>query len=439
MPKLDGRIKFFESKSMSNSSFSPPLLFGEPASEYNKIDGVFVGTLDKRAPENDKKNEENNLSATDETIEIKNDKEYENKSSFSAIKEQLERNNYSSLASETSAKLLKETKIQNDDLMQELPNYNNRDLKEKREALEISKNDINHLNHHDSDGYGIATETKHNEPVQKDPLNQAYLSEISSNLLDESKEITKMSDDPSMQEANILKNGGEYIDKILKSNGNVAMRLSKENIQSSKLEKIKNETRIHNISNISELLKVLLNRSSSIVSSSYGNISKMFLDLLGSSELLEKVSRNLTKRSSEDWLDDNGNIMNYLEFKNNISSFLENLAKCLRSNMSANHSDTVFNEMQGNSTENSKISELMKVLLNTSSSFGNISQKHPNLPGNSYFLESISGNWLDASGNIKNNVSSFLEKLDECLRSNFPVNRSESVTNEMLRNSTESK
>lgn len=440
MPKIDGRIKFFQSKSMSNSSFSPPLLFGEPASEYNKIDGVFVVTLDKQTSETGKKEEENSLSAIDEIAEMKNDKEYENKSS-SAIKQQSERNNSPSFTSETSEKKLKiseeETKIENDDSMQELPKYTIVDLKTNREALETRKNDINNLFHHDSN----RPDTKHNEPAKKDYLNQAYLylSDISSTLFGDSKKVTETSDDSSEQEAKNFKNVGEGINKISKSNENVAMHLSKENSQSSKPETIKNETRIHNMSKVSELLKVLLNRSSKIASSSYGNISKKFLDLPGSSEFLEKVSRNLTKRSIKDWLDDNGNIMNYLEFKNNTSSFLENLEKCLRSNLSANSSVIVSNEKQGNSTENSKISELMKALFNTSSSFGNISQKHLDLLVNSYFWGNISHNRLDDMENIKYNVSSFLETLDKCLRSNLSLNRSESATNEIQRNSTESK
>lgn len=442
MPKIDGRIKFFQSKSLSNSSFSPPLPFGEPASEYNKIDGVFVVTLDKQTSETDKKEEENSLSAIDETAEMKNDKGYENKSS-SSTKQQPERNNSSSFASETLEKNLKiseeETKIEKGNSMQELPKYTIVDSKENREALEIRKNDINNLNHHDSNRHDIDTVTKHNEPAKKDSLNHAYLSDISSNLFGESKKLTETSDDSSEQEAKKFKNVGEDVDKISKSDESVAMYLSKQNIQSSKPETIKNETRIHNISNISELLKALLNRSTKIASSSYGNISEKFLDLPGSSEFLEKVSRNLTKRSIKDWLDDNGNIMNYLEFKNNISSFLENLEKCLRSNLSANSSDSVSNERQGNSTENSRISELMKALFNTSSSFGNISQKHLDLLVNSYFLENISHNRLDDIENIKYNVSNFLETLDKCLRSNLSLNRSESATNEIQRNSTESK
>lgn len=439
-PKIDGRIKIFQSQQISNSSFSPPLLFGEPASEYNKIDGVFVVQLDKKTSEADEEDKENSLSVIDEIAEMKNDKEYENKSSF-AMKEQLGRKN-SSFTSETSVKRLKrtgkKTNIENNDWMKELPKYTNVDLKENRETMEIRENDIDNLNSLGSNGHDIATDTKHKETDEKDSFNQAYLSNISSNLFSESKKITETSDDSLDQEAKVFKIVGEDIDEVSKNNENASMHLSKENIHSNNPETFKNETKI-SISKISELLKVLLDRSSEISSSSYNNISKNFPDLPGISEFLEKVSRNLTKLFLKYWLDDNGNIKNYSEFQNNISSFLENLEKCLRRNLYANSSDSLSDEKVENSTENLKIFQLMKALVNTSSSFGNNSQKHLDVPGSSYFFEKISHNWLDDNETVKNNTSSFLGNLDSCLRSISPLNWPGSVTNEMQRNSTESK
>lgn len=71
IPKLDGRIKFYQ----TNSTFTPPLLFGEPALEHNKVDGILFVPADEETSEEDKK-ERNNLNITDKTNKIK-DFEYE--------------------------------------------------------------------------------------------------------------------------------------------------------------------------------------------------------------------------------------------------------------------------------------------------------------------------------------------------------------------------